>query len=491
MSAGAIAIALGAAPQRRRLSALVLGLLLLGLTGVAAAQGQPTLAAERDMLERLLQPASGEAAPPATGLVVARLGADTAAPELLLLGRSSRDGAALSAESRFELGSITKALVGSLLARMAAQGTVQLDDPVQRWLPELAGTPAGQLTLRSLATHHSGLPRLPLSLRFFAAMLRDRADPYRHYSQADLLDWLRGWGGEPEPGFVYSNLGFALLGRVLERAAGQSLSRLMQTQILQPAGAAGAGLEPELAIGQIQGHDEQGRPTPAWTLGAFEGAGALRANAQQMLALLDAARQRRAPFDAGAEREQRRRHAQGGVGLGWMRTERHGDRIVWHNGGTGGFRSFLGYSELSGRAVLLMANGPLELDGLGMHLINPEFALEPPRTASAGGAGRWGGALIAALTLLGLAWRLWRPLSRFELLLELGLSAALIALSWRLMQAAGQPGLALASAGLALLLGLATLQRLRSRPVWPEGPRGRLKALLSTGGGLLLVFWVW
>lgn len=491
MSAAAIGAAGPARRPRSRVGALLLGLAWLGLTAVASAQGQPALAAEREMLERLLQPATGQSAVPATGLVVARLGADTGAPELLLLGRASRDGAALSAESRFELGSVTKAMVGSLLARMAAQGALQLDDPVQRWLPELADTPAGRLTLRSLATHHSGLPRLPISARFFISMLRDRADPYRHYSQADLLGWLRDWGGEPEPGFVYSNLGFALLGLALERAAGLPLSQLMRSQILAPAGAAGAGLEPALAGDQVQGHDEQGRPTPAWSIGAFEGAGALRANAQQMLALLDAARQRRAPFDAGAEREQRRRHAQGGVGLGWMRTERHGDRIVWHNGGTGGFRSFLGYSELNGRAVLLMANGQLELDSLGMQLINPAFQPDSPAPAGAGGQGGWTGALLALLTLGGLAWRLWKPLSRLELLLELGLSAALVALSWRLMQAAGQPGMASAACLLAVLLGLAILARLGSRPAWPQGRARQLGAWLSAAGGLALVAWLW
>ncbi len=150
-----------------------------------------------------------------------------------------------------------------------------------------------------------------------------------------------------------------------------------QRDRLQLAGATGAGLEPELAAGQIQGHDAGGRPTPAWSLGAFAGAGALRASTAQMLVLLEAARLGRAPFDAGAQREQARRHATGAVDLGWMRTEKHGDRIVWHNGGTGGFRSFFGYSELSGRAVLLMANGNLELDGLGLHLINPAFEPRP------------------------------------------------------------------------------------------------------------------
>ena len=95
-------------------------------------------------------------------------------------------------------------------------------------------------------------------------------------------------------------------------------------------------------------------------------------------ALLEAARLGRAPFDVGAHREQAWRDATGLVGLGWMRTETPGERVVWHNGATGGFSSFVGYGEVSGRAVVLMANGVLDLDALGLHLINPAFRLRPP-----------------------------------------------------------------------------------------------------------------
>ncbi|QPF71663.1 beta-lactamase family protein [Roseateles sp. DAIF2] len=350
-----------------------------GLMWVAsqAALALEPLAAQRERLERLLA-RSGSA----TGLVVARLEGD-GPPEVLLLGRSGRDGPALDMKSRFELGSVTKALSGSLLARLAAQGRLGLDDPVERWLPELAGRPAGRLSLRSLATHHSGLPRLPLSARFIWALIAEHDDPYRHLDRDRLIQWLRDWpgvkrgGAVQPPEFLYSNLGYALLGQVLERAGGMPLAALMERELLRPAGAAGAGLDEALMAGQIPGHDERGRVTPPWHMGPLAAMGALRADTTQMLALLEAMRRRRPPFDAGAEREQQRRSASSAAGLGWVRSERAGDRIVWHNGGTGGFRSFIGYSELSGRAVLLMANGHLDVDSLGMALINPALVAPP------------------------------------------------------------------------------------------------------------------
>ena len=457
--------------------------LAMSLSAAGDVRAAEPFADQRELLQQRL----GTPAGPASALVVGRLGAGE--PEVLLMGTASHGGAPLTRDARFELGSVTKALVGSLLARMAAQGRLGLDDLVGRWVSELKGTPAGNLTLRNLATHHSGLPRLPMSAAFLWSSLKNPHDPYLHYSVADMLSYLRAWTPPGQTEFEYSNLGFALLGLALERAAERPLASLMASEILQPAAASGAGLEPGLAVGQVQGHDASGRPTAAWNMGAFAGAGALRANLAQMLALLEAARLGRAPFDAGAQREQARLHATGSVGLGWMRTEKHGDRIVWHNGGTGGFSSFVGYSEVSGRAVVLMANGVLDLDALGMHLINPAFWPQPPDAPleSAAGWFVWTAALIA---LASLAWRAWRPRSLFEATLELSLLAAMLALVWRKapdidpLTTAAVPGLTLLAAGLMLW-------RARGQPVWPARRRALLAACLSAAVTTYVVMWMW
>jgi CubicO group peptidase (beta-lactamase class C family) len=470
----------------RAVAALAM-VLAISLGAGGGARAAEPFAGQRELLQQRLSTPAGQALPLASALVVGRLGEGE--PELLLLGTPAHGGAPLARDARFELGSVTKALVGSLLAKMAAQGRLGLDDPVGRWVPELNGTPAGGLTLRSLATHHSGLPRVPMSVAFLWSGMRDPRDPYRHYSVADLLSDLRAWTPPAQTEFAYSNLGFALLGLALERAATQPLAHLMASEILQPAGASGAGLEAELATGQIQGYDASGRATPAWNLGAFAGAGALRANAPQMLALLEAARLGRAPFDAGAQLEQARRHATGSVGLGWMRTEKHGDRIVWHNGGTGGFRSFFGYSELSGRAVMLMANGTLDLDGLGLHLINPAFDPRPMDDPAQGAA-----SVVAAGAALGaiavLAWRAWRPRSRFEAALDLSLAVASLALAWRWLPTTDPVTLG-AVLGLALLAAGLMLWRGRSQPVWPARRRALLVACLNAAVGAGVVMWAW
>lgn len=126
-----------------------------------------------------------------------------------------------------QIGSLTKPLTGTLLVRLAAAGALELDDPLERFLPVPAGT---GITLRHLATHTSGLPRLPPGL--------DRRDPYVPFDAAALdalvrrLDTLvTGAPGEREE---YSNFGYAVLGSALAAAGGAPYEHLLTEFVLSP-----------------------------------------------------------------------------------------------------------------------------------------------------------------------------------------------------------------------------------------------------------------
>ncbi|MFJ8104974.1 serine hydrolase domain-containing protein [Streptomyces sp. NPDC096132] len=137
------------------------------------------------------------------------------------------DGHAL--DRYVQIASLTKAVTGTVLTRMAAAGTLSLDDPVERWLPE---APATGITLLHLARHTSGLPRLP------PGRLPPR-DPYAAFDRAALrallprLDTLatRPPGREEE----YSNFGYAVLGAALTAAAsGMPYEELVAEHVLRP-----------------------------------------------------------------------------------------------------------------------------------------------------------------------------------------------------------------------------------------------------------------
>ncbi|WP_300082053.1 serine hydrolase, partial [Propioniciclava sp.] len=141
-----------------------------------------------------------------------------------------------SPDTPFELGSITKVFVGHVLADAVARGDVALDDPLETYLPELAGTPAGGVTLVSLATHTSGLPRLPEGVGGLRSALSP-SDPYPAWGVGQLTDAARAAALERPGTEAYSNLGMALLGHALARAAeAPTWAALAEERLFAPLG---------------------------------------------------------------------------------------------------------------------------------------------------------------------------------------------------------------------------------------------------------------
>ncbi len=300
------------------------------------------------------------------GIVVGVLAGDRA--EVTALGslEAEPDPASLC----WEIGSITKVFTGLLLAEMSVRGEVGLDDPIGRHLPDPAAArlPALDLqpTLAHLATHTAGLPRLPLAI---IRQGRGSADPYARLTEEQVFASLGPKTRRPRrPRSRYSNFGMGLLGHLLARAGGRPYGALVEERLLAPLGmratAVGGCGENSAPVPGFR----KGRPTPPWTFGALEGAGALRSTAADLLTFaracldppegtlgetLDLARR---PFHRG-------RLPFAAVGLGWMlRTRDHRRRpteTCWHDGGTYGASSFLAVDVLRRFAVVAVGNaGP-------------------------------------------------------------------------------------------------------------------------------------
>lgn len=305
-------------------------------------------------------------------------------PAFDAFGRSRDDGHGAPDECTvFEIGSLTKCFTGLLLADMAARGEARLEERLGALIDELEGLPAADITLLDVATHHSGLPRLPRALTWRLArqaLMGQRdviADPYVDLAAEDVVTALRGFtphGGEAR--FRYSNLGFAALGLALSRAGGAPYQRLVEDRVCQPLGLAdtvfepGAQREPRAA----QGHDARGRPAPPWHTNAMAPAGGLHSTASDMARFLAAFRDPGALDGALRVAQEPRRPASHGnrIGLGWLlrRTE-HGE-VVWHNGGTGGFGCFLAHAREDGRGVVLLTNSTHDpvVDEVGFALLD-------------------------------------------------------------------------------------------------------------------------
>jgi D-alanyl-D-alanine-carboxypeptidase/D-alanyl-D-alanine-endopeptidase len=297
-------------------------------------------------------------------------------------------GAVPDADTPFEIGSITKTFTGLLLAELEAEGKVELDDPVERYIPDGATIPQvgpQPITLRDLAVQRSGLPRLPADLA-----PANPLDPYADYDEADL------WGSlaaltparAPDAGYEYSNLGYGLLGTLIARASGGSYAALLEERIFAPLGMEATGLA-DIAV--TQGYMPNGTAVPPWKFDSLAGAGAIRSTARDMVKYLKANLGESGPEElqaAALSAQQPRAELGGGIhlGLAWMTMPAGAGK--WHNGGTYGFNSFAGVDREKRRAVLVWTNvfdlgNPL--DAVGMHLLNPELPLPARRPAKPSG----------------------------------------------------------------------------------------------------------
>jgi D-alanyl-D-alanine-carboxypeptidase/D-alanyl-D-alanine-endopeptidase len=257
----------------------------------------------------------------------------------------------------FEIGSVTKVFTALLLADMAERGQVRLSDPAAGLLPGATGP----VTLADLATHTSGLPRLPPGLRWTA--LAHPRDPYAGYSAARLVRDARRslrTSSRPNP-YAYSNYGYGLLGHLLGRAAGSSYQALVMDRICGPLGLADTtfGVPGAARDRMTQGH-ARGRPVPGWHMGALAGAGGLRSTAADLAELLRAclAGSAGAPLDAAIRATMRPRAGipAGQIGLAWHLTVRGDREIVWHNGMTGGYSAMIAFDPVRSLGVAALAN---------------------------------------------------------------------------------------------------------------------------------------
>lgn len=265
----------------------------------------------------------------------------------------------------FQIGSVTKALTGLLLADMVQRGEVGLEDPAGKYLP---GAPPSKVTLLDLATHTSGLPRVPLGMQRYA-LLRP-GDPYAWYPARSFIRAARrslsaAPGGE-QP-YQYSNYGFGLLGYLLGQAAGVPYRALAEQRVCGPLRMRDTTLD----ANPVQGY-HAGKPVRPWHMGALSAAGGLDSTAADLARLLTACLD---PDSTGLSQAvraalapRRRISPDQEIGLGWHHSLREGERVIWHNGMTGGFSAMVAFNPArrTGAAVLTNSGGtpPSPIDAL-------------------------------------------------------------------------------------------------------------------------------
>lgn len=289
-------------------------------------------------------------------------------------------------DSIFEIGSITKTFTGLILSQLVEQGKVTLDEPVRDLLPP--GTvvkPAGdEITLLDLATHQSGLPRMPDNFK-----PADSDNPYVDYHPVNLYEFLakHGVAKPATSGHLYSNLGFGLLGQALADHLGLTYPALLKQEVIDPLGLKDTtvSLNPEQLARFIPGHSADLRPVHAWDFDAMAGAGAIRSTAGDMLTYLEAnlhpaafkpiAKSTAADTLSVALTQQHELRADALPGtstvFAWCYETESGN--YWHNGATGGYSSYAFFNPKGDYAAVVLFNTSIGSTGsfadrLGQHI---------------------------------------------------------------------------------------------------------------------------
>ncbi len=298
------------------------------------------------------------------------------------------DKRAVDGDTLFEIGSATKVFTALLLADAVTRGEVALTDPVAKFLPAEVKVPergGKKITLQDLSMHVSALPRMPTN---FAP--KDNANPYADYSVQQLYAFLSGYELPRDIGseYEYSNLAVGLLGHVLARRAGMDYETLVKKRITEPLAMKSTAITLSDAMkGRLAiGHDQELARAANWDIPTLAGAGALRSSANDLLEFLAAfLGMKKTPLaPAMAATLQPRKPAGSAdmqIALGWhVRTTPGGGEILWHNGGTGGYRSFMAFDPKARTGVVVLSNTSTAggVDDIGGHLLDASLPLAAP-----------------------------------------------------------------------------------------------------------------
>jgi beta-lactamase class C len=270
----------------------------------------------------------------------------------------------VTADSIFNLGSVGKVFATTLLAQAVKQGELSLDDPVAKYVTELQrGGDIRRITLGQLASHTSGLPRVPQQ---YETWHKGR------YTWPDFVRFLNSWKASPnhEPGqqYLYSNAAMVLLRVALERRFNTRFAALMHQRLTGPLGMTSTALPlPRDLLGRaVQGYNPSGRPLgrPGMEGGTFEwpGAGQIYSSSRDMATLL-AANLGELPGHGAIENAMALAQqpaftvsARLKIGLAWQNVSAGNFTIIDKNGGLNNTSTYIGFVPQRKIGVVILVN---------------------------------------------------------------------------------------------------------------------------------------
>jgi CubicO group peptidase (beta-lactamase class C family) len=296
--------------------------------------------------------------------------------------RSDKDPTPPDGNTIYEIGSITKVFTSLLLADMSLRKQVDLDAPISAFLPATVRTPVRngkEISLLSLSTNRSGLPRNASNI--------DPAspdNPFADYTAKELYEFISGFelSRDVDARWQYSNIGYALLGHILALAGRNSLERLIDQVICRPLNMSSTRFAtPSKLTNVAAGYSECGQPAAAWDF-PLGGGGGLRSNLNDMLSFAEASLGfTRSDLYPAMELTHILRARKDGndtyTTMGWTLANDDGKYILFKDGGTGGYRTFLGIDKKNRVGVVVLSNSNNPVTDIGWHILDPTHRIQP------------------------------------------------------------------------------------------------------------------
>jgi CubicO group peptidase (beta-lactamase class C family) len=279
---------------------------------------------------------------------------------LVFYGLERREGKlqrVFNSNSVFEIGSLSKVFTTQLLLHAVQKSKIDLDQKVsEASLLVFKGNP--EFTFRQLANHTSGLPSIPSNM---GTTIFNADNPYAKYSEAKLKTYLSEkleLNGAPGERYEYSNLGMGLLRYTLVEVEDTDYKTMLQQQIFEPLKMINSTADrAEVKQNLVQGYNRNGKPTPYWDMGALEGAAGIYSTTA------DLAKYAIWSFDALNDELSLMKQKSFSVtpntdiALGWHIIKNKTEKpFLWHNGGSGGFKTSMAIDPDKKQAVIVLTN---------------------------------------------------------------------------------------------------------------------------------------
>ena len=270
----------------------------------------------------------------------------------------------------FEISSVAKTFVATLLARSVTAGRVALDDSANRYLESnarLASYEGTEIRLLDLAAHQSGLPSMPEDMP-----RADPPNPFADTTRDDLLASINAFAPTSRPGQGYSYSGFAygVLALILESVNQADVFTLVEHEVTEPLGMHDTvlHLNAEQDTRLATGYTRDGDPAVPLDQGVLRAAGSMYSNLHDLMIWVRANMQPQAsPIGEALALTHRIHNEVGTIGLAWHKSEGYDDRSQY--GTANGYRAYVGFLADGSKGVVILANTIVDAEALGSRLL--------------------------------------------------------------------------------------------------------------------------